>query len=538
MAILPPNDYIPKIWENKWFNDNTIGGYSKGDIVWKWALTEQQFLDNYGPLVKKYADANERTKFYLPASWSSASDKAKYVNVISGYAENIGTKQVYKPRQYLPMLFDYCFDYGHGKYDPSINRIEIYISLVDDNKSMLSDTTAWKNVAIRTNVEQRQYLSSEMSALFDQHVKNYHLDGAKTQEEFDTLLLAANLSNFSIDDAYSALRVRDHTQYINQQGIDYVTRFGKTISTTHVVPLSTASGIQLQTTKLYKWYRLWSSGYLEHGGTVELPTKSVSATNQLSDYEFQVDLNWEISSDLSAPAYDYPISAFQYYGSTFDLQYFAKKGEQTIQSIVSAGRNLDYAHRYSVSLTPVSMVSDDIVLSAQKFKAFNYISSIAYPQLANDDKNHTYVNFEVHDQQNSCFKITRSCTRDLRDVTTARYVQYYTSGYLSRPNRDYSMLACSISNLMEYYIYDGHPLTLPDIEVWTNDGDVLTRGIDYVVYFDDALDSIDSIGQHTLYAKGNNPYRGTLTAQFWVSREFSDRTISVHGLDSRYRYGG
>ena len=54
-----------------------------------------------------------------------------------------------------------------------------------------------------------------MSALFDQHVKNYHLDGAKTQEEFDTLLLAANLSNFSIDDTYSALRVRDHKQYIN-----------------------------------------------------------------------------------------------------------------------------------------------------------------------------------------------------------------------------------------------------------------------------------------------------------------------------------
>ena len=56
-------------------------------------------------------------------------------------------------------------------------------------------------------------------------------------------------------------------------------RFGKTSSTTRVVPLSTASGIQLQTTKLYKWYRLWSSGYLEHGGTVELPAKSVSATN-------------------------------------------------------------------------------------------------------------------------------------------------------------------------------------------------------------------------------------------------------------------
>lgn len=50
-AILPPNDYIPKVWECKWYNDETIVGYSKGDIVWKWALTESEFLANYASLV-------------------------------------------------------------------------------------------------------------------------------------------------------------------------------------------------------------------------------------------------------------------------------------------------------------------------------------------------------------------------------------------------------------------------------------------------------------------------------------------------------
>ena len=103
----------------------------------------------------------------MPNSWASADDKAKYINVISGYAENVGSKQSPVYRQYFPMLFDFCFDYDTGKYSPTRkkdgkNRIEIYISLVDDNKSLLSDTTAWKNLALRTNDEQRQYLSSEL----------------------------------------------------------------------------------------------------------------------------------------------------------------------------------------------------------------------------------------------------------------------------------------------------------------------------------------------------------------------------------------
>lgn len=543
-AILPPNDYIPKVWENKWYNDDTVGGYSKGDVVWKWSLTEQQFLDNYGPLVKAYASQNERLQYYLPDSWTSSADKAKYVNVISGYAENIGSSSKPQYRQFFPMLFDFCFDYSIGKYNPNrkvdgSNRIEIYISLVDDNKSLLSDSTAWKNLALRTNAEQRQYLSSELSSMIDKHIKYYHLDGAKTRNDFDSILLASNLSNFNISDAYSRLKVRDHQQYINQQGVDYVVKFGKSAISTKVVPLSTESGISLQDTMLYRWYRQWSSGYLEHGGTVEIPSKDVSATQDLSDYEYQIDLNWEVSPGVSAPIYDYPTYTSSYYGGAFDLLYFAKTSAETIQApILTSIPHLGCTNRYTVSLTPVAITSGDISLVTQKFKPFSEISGLAYPELANDDKNATYLNFEIHEQRNASFKIVRSTTRDLRDNSIARYIQYYTAGYIAKADRDYSMQACTLKNFNKYYIYDaGNPISCDGLEVWTNDGDILTRDVDYIVYFDDAQPYVSTVGPHTIYIEGKEPYRGTISEEFWVSYEFSNTTISVAGLLEKYRYG-
>lgn len=58
LAILPANNYIPKIWENRWYNDSTVTGYQRGDIVWKWMMNEQAFITNYCELIRKYAAAN------------------------------------------------------------------------------------------------------------------------------------------------------------------------------------------------------------------------------------------------------------------------------------------------------------------------------------------------------------------------------------------------------------------------------------------------------------------------------------------------
>lgn len=137
-------------------------------------------------------------------------------------------------KQYFPPMFDYCYDYVGTPKDPpgykpnmANRKVQIYVSLIDDNKSLLSDTTAWKNVAIRTNGEMSAYLSSEFSRMIADHVRDYHMGGAKTFDDYDSLLLAKNLSNFSISGVYNALKIYGHDKYVNSQGVDYVVRFAK-----------------------------------------------------------------------------------------------------------------------------------------------------------------------------------------------------------------------------------------------------------------------------------------------------------------------
>lgn len=196
-------------------------------------------------------------------------------------------------KQYFPPMFDYCYDYVGTANDPpgykpnmAGRKVQIYVSLADNNKSLLSDMTAWKNVAIRTDSEMSAYLSSEFSRMIADHVRDYHMGGAKTFEDYDSLLLAKNLSNFSISGVYNALKIYGHDRYVNSQGVDYVTRFAKQSQPISVIP--NAAETAVTNSWVYRWYRLWSSGYLEHGGTVAIPKYSSSHSTKPEDYEISV----------------------------------------------------------------------------------------------------------------------------------------------------------------------------------------------------------------------------------------------------------
>lgn len=65
LAVLPANSYVPKVWENRWYNDSTGAGYQRGDIVWKWTMGERAFIENYGGLIRKYAAANAKLCSYF-----------------------------------------------------------------------------------------------------------------------------------------------------------------------------------------------------------------------------------------------------------------------------------------------------------------------------------------------------------------------------------------------------------------------------------------------------------------------------------------
>lgn len=157
------------------------------------------------------------------------------------------------------------------------------------------------------------------------------------------------------------------------------------------------------------------------------------------------------------------------------------------------------------------------------------------------------MNYEVHEQKNESFKLTRSVTRDLTDLSSARYIQYYTTGYIAKPNRDYNIAACVVKNLKEAYFYTGSPvlITGPDgIELWTNDGDLLECGKHYKVMYPDGVDLVN-VGTVTFWISSIYPYRGSMIGhdavgtelKFRIAYEMSDRTHRLYGISTEYKYG-
>lgn len=536
--MLAPNDYVPSIWECRWFNDSTVAGYLKGDVVWKWTVTEDEFLCSYAPLVYKYATENPRLNGYLTPGISpidNENERHKYENIISGYSEN-GGKPLFKP------LFDFCMDYSidppaykpslhNGQYEP-----QLFISLVDDNKGMLSDETCWANAVIKSHAQLSAYVSSEIDSMMYRHVQDYHFGGLSSEDEFDSILLAKDFSNFDISKVYNQLKMRNHSAYINQQGMDYVVSFAKQAFPSHLSGRNDAR-------PLYKWCRRWNSGYIEHGGVVKIPAAIDASYSSLSDYEVLVELDWA-NGNVSAQAYDYPSTTSSMYGNQFSELYYAKLSSNAIEFPYEASAGyIAPTNRYQISLTPVMMLSTDIS-SGIKFKPYNEISGIAYPLHPNDDKNSTYVNFEVHKVSNSSFCISRSNTLCMDDSPLPQYVQYYTSGYNSNPAKLWNIAYCEVKNLRAYYSYTGQPIALEEMEVYSNVGELLARDVDYVVEFNETP---ISIGHYTFKLNAIHPYKGVMEnadakgtlLQFIVADFVSNNDgYSISGISSEYIYGG
>lgn len=59
--LMTNSDYIPNVWECKWFNDAVIPGYSKGYTVWVNGLyqNDYEFLTVYGEKLYNYIKNND-----------------------------------------------------------------------------------------------------------------------------------------------------------------------------------------------------------------------------------------------------------------------------------------------------------------------------------------------------------------------------------------------------------------------------------------------------------------------------------------------
>ena len=150
-------------------------------------------------------------------------------------------------------------------------------------------------------------------------MKNYHLDGQLTKSEINNVLLAANLSNFDYDEVQSVVQMRDHDAYINTDGFDYIVDYKRLASSYGNTSLDPHKPFYT-----YRWYRLWSSGFLEHGGIVKCPPIA-SADYEVSnpmDYIVEVDLTWGGDHKV---VYNYDEVQGNPNGATYERLYYGDK---------------------------------------------------------------------------------------------------------------------------------------------------------------------------------------------------------------------
>jgi len=94
--------------------------------------------------------------------------------------------------------------------------------------------------------------------------------------------------------------------------------------------------------KLYRWFRLWSSGHLEHGGIIPCNVVTViKDKSKAENYVLSADLGWETSSTTTgelqlAEVYDYTPLSSSFYGNVTGNLYYAKRSPSEIREIYNS----------------------------------------------------------------------------------------------------------------------------------------------------------------------------------------------------------
>lgn len=265
---------IPKIWECLWYNDPTRNGYPVGTLCWRNIEDIYDFIYTHYSDIYSYAEENKHILTKPPrivnvSQLNDGDTYDAYVNVLTGWVNEQRTSDP------LSMLYDL----GDVAEPP-----QVYVSLIDNNKCTLDDRTAWKPILV-TQRSVFKELSSHGYALakwaIDKHLSVYHLKNtAEGTVKGLGKYLNSDLTNFKFPFNY----------YINPtdqviEGMDWPIKFVER-------PLVfSENGSDLSGTIVeHQWFRLWKSGYLEHGGTIDLHRhKNKSGFPE-------VHFNWQLSN--------------------------------------------------------------------------------------------------------------------------------------------------------------------------------------------------------------------------------------------------
>lgn len=273
---------IPKFWFCRWYNDSRISGYNRGDFFWVNTADINTFLNDNAKQIQAYANANPFVTKKLP-DWNQGNGELLnlYLDVLTGYSEN---SMIAAP---LPALWELGNLSGGS---------QLYVSLVDNNKKPLLDENYWKPFLItetdkdgRNTIENiEQVLLKNNDEIINEHILNYHFGGMDPTvdniNELSSGYVNANFSNISETFPKNYLENGNEAA-----GFDIVDVYIK-----KPYPGRILSGEVSE----YTWFRKWKSGYLEHGGVINIE-------NYISPDKTKivVPLNWDFISD-GAEAYD------------------------------------------------------------------------------------------------------------------------------------------------------------------------------------------------------------------------------------------
>ena len=265
------------IWECFWYYDSSIKGYSIGDAVWLNTEDPNEFVKLHADAIRQYTRLNSQILDKLP-EFDSRDDAIvnQYKAAMSGYTD-ISLGQGVK----LPPIFDI------GDFS---KPIQLAISLKNNNKALLSDSTAWKTLFVDSESDSdriRSIISKKEAYVLDKHLKDYHFAGNESSVQ-------AKLSNY-IDVPLNTLY--SYTTFPSSWQSKYNESNAKPSHGMDYVLFSIrkpymSSGAISQ----YQAMRYWNSGLLEHFGTISTKDPLFVSSDGKT---ITIPFNWLIANDNS-----------------------------------------------------------------------------------------------------------------------------------------------------------------------------------------------------------------------------------------------
>lgn len=405
---------IPGIWECKWYNDDRIEGYAKGDFFWLNTEDLEQFLKTNANKIKEYTDVNPFVKEKLPVY--KGGDTVvfdQYVNALTGYiAKDNNSKR-------LSALYEIGYLSA---------CTQLIVSQCDNNKYPITDKNHWKKFFIddEDKIALNSIVLTNITKTLVNHINLYHFGGmeptAENKEELKTFIN----KDFSLD-TLSNLHVLANN-YLNSKqekstGLNSVRYYIK-------CPVIRNTSAEIKNIAENRWFRLWRSGFLEHGGT--LNTNYLFVNNDRT--KIRIPLQWKYTQYgaknyqikyIGIETQDKRIIADSIENSAIDALSVLFELPESNFSILNSNLSQIYTKNdYMIHITPYYILNTNPEATDGANPIVSYTT--AYENLGNFSPEMNSLNscYNISTKQPQYFEMSYN------SENIPSYISYYCTGYL------------------------------------------------------------------------------------------------------------